>query len=183
MNQKIPQNMKKHFKFLLLIAFLAISKPGYTQATVDFTMPPIGTGNDITGKLTGVSDPTQYKVLILVSGDRYKWWDKTHIQPKGFPQPDPVEAVPIKTDGSFIITYWAGNDSLGTINKYDLVTAHIGIWVVPINFNTRWENLDGTKGYQVEGKPIPPYMIKATLCYVIKDRKNNKLDLIVAENK
>jgi hypothetical protein len=143
---------------------------------VEYDRPlPLPSADDITGKLYGVFDPTQYKVIICVSGDRNKWFDKTHIQPKGTPQPDPVEAVPIKADGSFVIHYWAGNPN--TINEWDVKTPFIGLWVVPVSFDTRWEDpVTKQPIFQIEGIQIPDKVKKAAICYNIKDNNNKSVD-------
>jgi hypothetical protein len=127
-----------------------------------------GKGDDIPGQIYNAPDPTQYKVLILVSGNKNIWYDKTHIQPDGKPQPDPVEATPIKADGTFLITNWAG---VGTWrNQQDYDSPYIGLWVVPVSFDTRWFDDDGKPVYQVEGTTIPDKVKNAAVCYIIKDR-------------
>src|SRR5258708_76055 len=44
-----------------------------TVAKLDFDSPGRGERSPITGKLTGVEKPADYKLLILVSNDRKRW--------------------------------------------------------------------------------------------------------------
>jgi hypothetical protein len=134
-------------------AVICLSKGAIGAPSIDFVAPPIGTGNTITGQVAGFTDPTQFKILILVSNDQTTWWDKTHVQPNGKPQPNPVQAVAI-----------AANPDSNSVNQYDLVTTYIGLWVVPNSFNTTWPT------YQVEGGPIPASVTSVTVCSLIKKR-------------
>jgi len=69
-----------------------------TGAKLDFDSPPPGEKSPITGKLSGVDKPTDYKLLILVS-------NKTHNYHDGKPQPTlPAGRTirePSSTDKSF----------------------------------------------------------------------------------
>jgi hypothetical protein len=136
-----------------------------TKPDVDFTMPTMGTGNAIPGILTGVADPTKYKVVICVSGNMNTWYDKTHIYPNGFPNPNEVIGVPILADGTFNIFNWAGLP--GAYNPYDLVTPYIGLWVVPQAFDVTWPN------FMIEGVPIPQKLTDGAICKCIKGRNND----------
>jgi hypothetical protein len=165
----------KRFRLRLVagatLFLLAASCGVFSGISVDFVCPGMGKGDDIPGHLYNVVDPTQYKVLILVCGRIGAWYDKTHIQPDGKPQPDPVEAVPIKADGTFLITNWAG---VGTWrNQQDYDSPYIGIWVVPISFDTRWFDENGQPVYQVEnGSPIPDKVTAVAIASCVKNRSN-----------
>jgi hypothetical protein len=156
--------MKKSLRLLLLFVLLALSNLCFSQAYVDFVSPPVNTTPPIKGKLTGVSDPTKYKVLMLVSGDLKIWHDKTHIMPSGAYNQG-GQGIPISADGSFTCTNWQSVP----LNPYELKTPYLGVWVVPTSFDASWAH------YQVEGAPIPQMVLNVTLCYVVKDRNNNRI--------
>jgi hypothetical protein len=117
-------------------------------AKLDFDSPPLGERRPITGKLTGVGKPADYKLLILVSNDQKRWWDKTHISKR----------IPVESDGTFNIETWVGD-------PHDLRVSYIGIWAVPSSFDTTG------KSYSVEGVPIPEKVTKIAVASQIKGRK------------
>jgi hypothetical protein len=119
-----------------------------TVAKLDFDSPPLGKRSPITGKLTGVGKPADYKLLILVSSDRKRWWDKTHI----------LKSIPIESDGTFNIKTWVSD-------PHDLKVSYIGIWAVPATFDTT------VKNYSVEGAPIPEKVTEIAIASKIKGRK------------
>ena len=119
-----------------------------TVAKLDFDSPPRGEKSPITGKLTGVEKPADYKLLILVSNDRKRWWDKTHIS----------KSIPIESDGTFNIETWVSD-------PHDLTVSNIGIWAVPASFDTT------AKNYSVEGGPIPQKVTEIAVTSQIKGRK------------
>jgi hypothetical protein len=162
----------RSFAAFFAFAVICLSKGAIGAPSIDFVAPPIGTGNTITGEVTGFTDPTQFKILILVSNDQTTWWDKTHVQPNGKPQPNPVQAVVIASDGTFKIPNWAGNPDSNSVNQNDLVTTYIGLWVVPNSFNTIWPT------YQVEGAPIPASITSVAVCSLIKNRNNSQTSVI-----
>jgi hypothetical protein len=129
---------------------------------VDFFCPPTGDVPPIKGTLTGVTDPSKYKVIIVVTWDFKIWHDKTHICPSGrFNQGG--EGIPIATDGSFTVTGWGSVP----LNTYELTTPYIGLWVVPTTFDASWAN------FQIEDAPmIPQRLTDATVCMTIKNRDN-----------
>jgi hypothetical protein len=117
-------------------------------AKLDFDSPPRGEKSPITGKLSGVEKPTDYKLLILVSNDRKRWWDKTHIS----------KSIPIGSDGTFNIETWVSD-------PHDLTVSYIGIWAVPASFDTT------DKDYKVEGAAIPEKVTEIAVASQIKGRK------------
>jgi len=165
-------SQRKSLAVVLTLAVICLCAGTIAAPSVNFVAPPIGTGNTITGQVTGFTDPTQYKILILVSNDQTTWWDKTHIQPYGKPQPNPVQAVVIAADGTFKIPNWAGNPDSNSVNQNDLVTTYIGLWVVPDSFNTTWPI------YEVEGAPIPAVVSGCTVCSLIQKRPANQTSVI-----
>jgi len=40
--------------------------------------PPVGTNQPVTGQVLGLSNPADYRVLMLVSAITNVWWDKNH---------------------------------------------------------------------------------------------------------
>ncbi len=88
-----------------------------TVPSVDFDAPPIGTDQPFAGQILGLSNPTDYTVLMLVSPITNVWWDKTHD----------LHGIPIAEDGSFKIEGWV-------FDPHDLTVPNIGIWIVPTNF-------------------------------------------------
>jgi len=119
-----------------------------TIVKLDFDSPPRGERSSIAGKLTGVEKPTDYKLLILVSNDRKRWWDKTHIS----------KSIPIESDGTFKIETWVSD-------PHDLTVSYIGIWAVPASFDTTGNN------YRVEGAAIPEKVSQIAIASQIKGRK------------
>jgi len=117
---------------------------------LDFDSPPRGEKSPITGKLTGADKPADYKLLILVSNDRKRWWDKTHN----------VNGVPIGIDGTFAIKSWV-------VDPHDLTVANVGIWIVPKSFDISWN------AYQVEGRSLPDKVKQAAAAVKIQRRKEN----------
>jgi hypothetical protein len=145
-------------------SFLSIVVLNFTARCVpmvDFNSPPLDQTPPVTGTLTGVDDPSQYKVMFLVSGKIDQWWDKTHIMPSGSPNQG-GQGIPINKDGSFTCTNW----QTVPLNTGELRVPNIGIWVVPTTFDARWES------FQCEGYAIPQKLTDATICNVIKDRYN-----------
>jgi hypothetical protein len=130
-----------------------IAEPGRATAApavakLDFDSPPRGERSPITGKLSGVESPVNYKLLILVSNDRKRWWDKTHIS----------KSIPIGSDGTFNIETWASD-------PHDLTASYIGIWAVPASFDTT------DKNYKVEGAAIPEKVTEIAVASQINGRK------------
>ena len=122
-------------------------------ALVDFEAPVLGSDAPITGKVSGIPNPADYQVLILVSADLQRWWDKTHN----------MHGVPIRSDGTFAIKSWV-------VDPHDLTVANVGIWVVPKSFDISWN------AYQVEGRPLPDNVKKAAAAVKIQRRKEKRLD-------
>jgi hypothetical protein len=119
-----------------------------TAVKLDFDSPPRGERSPITGKLSGVEKPADYKLLILVSNDRKRWWDKTHVS----------KSIPIGSDGTFNIETWVSD-------PHDLTVSYIGIWAVPASFDTT------DKDYKVEGAAIPEKVTEIAVASQIKGRK------------
>jgi hypothetical protein len=119
-----------------------------TVPSVDFDAPPVGTNQPVTGQVFGVSNPTDYRVLMLVSAISNVWWDKTHN----------VHGIPISEDGSFKIKGWA-------VDPHDLTVPSIGIWIVPTNFPK----------YSAEGTALPEKIPLAAVASKIKNRKDTLL--------
>lgn len=113
--------------------------------SVDFDVPPAGTNTAITGQVSGLSNPTDYRVLMLVSAITNVWWDKTHN----------VHGIPIAEDGSFKITGWV-------VDPHDLTVPDIGIWIVPKNFPQ----------YRAEGVALPEQIPQAAIASKIKNRND-----------
>jgi hypothetical protein len=115
-----------------------------TVPSVDFDVPPVGTNQPVTGQVLGLSNPTDYRVLMLVSAITNVWWDKTHN----------VHGIPIAEDGSFKIEGWV-------VDPHDLTVPDIGIWIVPTNF----------PAYTAEGTALPEKIPQAAVALKIKTRK------------
>ena len=120
------------------------TKPG-TAAAVDFDVPPPGTNSPVTGQVFGLSNPTSYEILMLVSAITNVWWDKTHN----------VNGIPIAEDGSFEVKDWV-------VDPHDLTVPTIGIWVVPTNFPE----------YSAEGTDLPETIPQAAVASKIKNRND-----------
>jgi hypothetical protein len=116
--------------------------PG-TIPTVDFDLPPLGTNSPVKGQVLGLSNPTNYKILMLVSAKTNVWWDKTHN----------VKGIPIAEDGSFVVKGWV-------VDPHDLTVPNIGIWVVPASFPK----------YSAEGTELPEKITQAAVTSKIKSR-------------
>jgi hypothetical protein len=130
-------------------------------AAVDFTCPPEQQTPPLVGTLTGVDDPTKYKLLVLVSSNLTIWNDKTHIMPSGrYDQGG--EGIPIAADGSFTASNWQSVP----LNTWELTTPYLAIYVVPTTFDASWTN------YQVEGTAIPQKVLDVMICNVVKNRSN-----------
>ena len=112
--------------------------------SVDFDAPPVGTNQPVTGQVLGLSNPTDYRVLMLVSAITNVWWDKTHN----------VHGIPIAEDGSFKIEGWV-------VDPHDLTVPNIGIWIVPTNF----------PAYTAEGTALPEKIPQEAVALKIKTRK------------
>jgi len=80
-----------------------------TVPSVDFDVPPMGTNAPITGQVLGLSNPTDYRALMLISAITNVWWDKTHN----------VHGIPIAEDGSFKVKGWV-------VDPHDLTVPDIG---------------------------------------------------------
>jgi hypothetical protein len=119
-----------------------------TAPTVDFDAPPLGTNSPVTGQVLGLSDPTNYKVLMLVSAITNVWWDKTHN----------VNGISIAEDGSFEVRDWV-------VDPHDLTVSNIGIWIVPTNFPE----------YSAEGTDLPEKIPQAAVASKIKNRNDTLL--------
>ncbi|HWY32063.1 MAG TPA: hypothetical protein VNX46_14980 [Candidatus Acidoferrum sp.] len=118
--------------------------PG-TVPSVDFITPPIGTNTPVTGQVLGLSNPTDYRVLMLVSAITNVWWDKTHN----------VHGISIAEDGSFKVKGWV-------VDPHDLTVPNIGIWIVPKNFPK----------YGAEGVALPEEIPQAAVASKIKNRND-----------
>jgi len=118
--------------------------PG-TVPSVDFDAPPAGTNRPVTGQVLGLSNPTAYRVLMLVSAITNVWWDKTHN----------VHGIPIAEDGSFKIEGWV-------VDPHDLTVPNIGVWIVPTNFPE----------YSAEGTDLPEKIPQAAVASKIKNRND-----------
>jgi hypothetical protein len=114
-----------------------------TVPSVDFDAPPSGTDQPFTGQVLGLSNPTRFTVLMLVSEITNVWWDKTYD----------VHGVPIAEDGSFRIKGWA-------VDPHDLTVPNIGIWIVPTNFPE----------YSAEGTALPENIPQTAVASKIKNR-------------
>jgi hypothetical protein len=117
-----------------------------TVPSVDFDAPPIGANTPITGQVLGLSNPTDYRVLMLVSAKTNVWWDKTHN----------VHGIPIAEDGSFEVNGWV-------VDPHDLTVPNIGVWIVPTNFPTK---------YSAEGTALPERIPQAAVASKIKNRND-----------
>lgn len=115
-----------------------------TVPSVDFDTPLIGADQPITGQVLGLSHPTDYRVLMLVSAITNVWWDKTHN----------VNGIPIAEDGSFKIKGWV-------VDPHDLTVPNIGIWIVPTNFPE----------FSAEGTALPEKIPQTAVASKIKTRK------------
>jgi hypothetical protein len=116
--------------------------PG-TVPSVDFDAPPVGTNQPVTGQVLGLSNPADYRVLMLVSAITNVWWDKTHN----------VHGISIAEDGSFKVKGWV-------VDPHDLTVPNIGIWIVPTNFGK----------YSAEGVALPEKIPQAAVASRIKNR-------------
>lgn len=116
--------------------------PG-TTPTVDFDLPPLGTNSPVKGQVFGLSNPTSFKILMLVSAITNVWWDKTHN----------VNGIAIAEDGSFEVKGWV-------VDPHDLTVPNIGIWVVPANLPK----------YSAEGTELPEIIPQAAVASKIKNR-------------
>jgi hypothetical protein len=116
-----------------------------SSPTVDFVSPPLDTKDPITGEVFALAAPSEYKVLMLVSGNNKTWWDKTHN----------VHGIPIAEDGTFRIKDWV-------VDPHDLQVPYIGIWVVPTNFGK----------YSAEGSPLPEKIPQAAVASKLINRKD-----------
>jgi hypothetical protein len=120
------------------------TRPG-TIPAVDFDLPPFGTNSPVKGQILGLSNPTSYKILMLVSAITDVWWDKTHN----------VHGISIAEDGSFEVKGWV-------VDPHDLTVPNIGIWVVPTNFPK----------YAAEGTALPETITQAAVASKIKNRRD-----------
>ena len=118
------------------------TNPG-TIPTVDFDLPSLGTNSPVKGQVLGLSNPTSYKILMLVSAITNVWWDKTHN----------VKGISIAEDGSFEVKGWV-------VDPHDLTAPNIGIWVVPASFSK----------YAAEGTKLPEKITEAAVASKIKSR-------------
>jgi hypothetical protein len=118
------------------------TRPG-TIPTVDFDLPPLGTNSPVKGQVLGLSNPTSYKILMLVSAKTNVWWDKTHN----------VKGISLAEDGSFEVKSWV-------VDPHDLTVPNIGIWVVPANFPK----------YTAEGTKLPEKITQSAIASKIKSR-------------
>lgn len=116
-----------------------------TVPSVDFDAPPAGTNTPVTGQVLGLCNPTDYRVLMLVSAKTNVWWDKTHN----------VHGIPIAEDGSFKVKGWV-------VDPHDLTVPNIGIWIVPKNFPK----------YSAEGVALPEEIPQAAVASKIKNRND-----------
>jgi len=116
-----------------------------TVPTVDFDAPLVGTNLPVTGQVLGLSNPTDYRVLMLVSARTNVWWDKTHN----------VHGISIAEDGSFKVNGWV-------VDPHDLTVPNIGIWIVPTNFPK----------YSAEGTALPEKIPAAAVASKIKNRND-----------
>jgi hypothetical protein len=119
-----------------------------TVPSVDFDAPPLGTDQPFTGQVLGLSNPTRYTALLLVSEITNVWWDKTYD----------VHGIPVAEDGSFRIKGWA-------VDPHDLTVPNIGIWIVPTNFPE----------YSAEGTALPENIPQAAVASTIKNRNDTLL--------
>jgi hypothetical protein len=119
-----------------------------TVPSVDFDAPPLGTDQPFTGQVLGLSNPTRYTALMLVSEITNVWWDKTYD----------VHGIPVAEDGSFRIKGWA-------VDPHDLTVPNIGIWIVPTNFPE----------YSAEGTALPENIPQAAVASQIKNRNDTLL--------
>jgi hypothetical protein len=117
--------------------------------SVDFDAPPVGTNQPVTGQVLGLSKPSDYRVLMLVSAITNVWWDKTHN----------VHGIPIAEDGSFKIKGWV-------VDPHDLTVPNVGIWIVPMNFPE----------YSAEGTALPDRIPQAAVASKIKTRHDTLRD-------
>jgi hypothetical protein len=122
-----------------------IRKQWASSPTVDFVPPRLGTKEPITGEISGLAMPSDYRVLMLVSANNKTWWDKTHN----------VHGIPIAEDGTFRINGWV-------VDPHDLQVPYIGIWVVPTNFGR----------YSAEGVPLPEKIPQAAVASKLINRKD-----------
>jgi hypothetical protein len=116
-----------------------------TVPSVDFDPPPLGTNTAVTGQVFGLSNPTDYRVLMLVSAITNVWWDKTHN----------VHGISIAEDGSFSVKGWV-------VDPHDLTVPNIGIWIVPRNFPK----------YSAEGVALPEEIPQAAIASKTKSRND-----------
>jgi hypothetical protein len=116
-----------------------------SSPAVDFVSPPLGTKEPITGEISGLATPSDYRVLMLVSANNKTWWDKTHN----------VHGIPIAEDGTFRIKGWV-------VDPHDLQVPYIGIWVVPANFGS----------YSAEGVALPEKIPQAAVASKLINRKD-----------
>jgi len=116
-----------------------------SSPTVDFVPPPLGTKELITGEVSALATPSDYRVLMLVSANNKTWWDKTHN----------VHGIPIAEDGTFRIKGWV-------VDPHDLQVPYIGIWVVPTNFGR----------CSAEGVPLPEKIPQASVASKLINRKD-----------
>ena len=117
-----------------------------TVPSVDFDTPPMGTNTPVSGQVLGLSNPADYRVLMLVSAITNVWWDKTHN----------VHGIPIAQDGSFKVKGWV-------VDPHDLNVPNIGIWIVPTNFPK----------YSAEGTALPDKIPQAAVAFKIKNRNDS----------
>jgi hypothetical protein len=80
-----------------------VRKQWASSPTVDFVTPPLGTKEPITGEVSALARPSDYRVLMLVSANNKTWWDKTHN----------VHGIPIAEDGTFRIKGWVVDPHAG----------------------------------------------------------------------
>jgi hypothetical protein len=116
-----------------------------TVPSVDFDAPAVGTNTPVTGQVLGLSNPADYRVLMLVSAITNVWWDKTHN----------VQGISIAEDGSFKVKGWV-------VDPHDLTVPNIGIWIVPKNFPK----------YSAEGVALPEEIPQAAVASKIKNRND-----------
>jgi len=132
----------------ITFAILFAATAGNCAPIVDFEAPPLGHYGPVTGHVSGLVAPSEYKVILLDSQNNKIWWDKTHN----------VHGIPIAEDGSFKIEGWV-------VDPHDLTVPNIGIWVVPTNFPK----------FTAEGTDLPEKIPQAAVASKIKNRNDTLL--------
>jgi hypothetical protein len=155
---------KMHWLLLVSSVFALCA---FSQTIIIDEYPPLGSMSQFTGHITGVTNPEQFKLIMLVSGDGGNtFWDKTHNQylASGVADPGSAQnaAIVISPSGSWSISNWVTLDPVAA--KSDAVAPIVKFFLLPITFDVSWPN------YSIESIQIPGNVINAAVTSLTLNR-------------